>query len=186
MFLDIVEEKIIKQEPVKLHLGCGTVMMDGYINVDGDYMKDKGYPITYHDITKEFPLPNNCVDEILSIHVIEHFPRNIVSNIMKEWLRILKPGGFVATEWPDTLKACQEIVKNPAIMWSNDRRALKRTMYVFWFDDSRYDDVAMMHRWGYSEDSLGRLFVNNGFSRYIAEPNKHGKTLNDSRIVAYK
>lgn len=181
-----VQEKIKLGQPVKLHLGCGTVMMDGFINVDGEYMKDKGFPIAYHDLTKPFPIPDNSVDEILSVHVIEHFPRHQVDPMMKEWLRILKPGGFVATEWPDALKACKEIVNNPSIMYSDDRRALKRTMYVFWFDDSRYNDVAMMHRWGYSEESLGQLFTNNGFKKWISEPNKFRKTPNDSRILAFK
>lgn len=186
MLLDLVNEKINNSHPVKLHVGCGTVMMDGYINVDGDFMKDKGYPIAYQDITKPFNLPDNCVDEILSVHVIEHFPRNTIQSIISEWHRILKPGGFVATEWPDMLKACKEIVNNPSVLWSDDRRAIKRTMFVFWYDDSRYNDIAMMHRWGYSEESLGRIFLANGFSRWSSEPNKHSKTPNDSRIVAFK
>jgi predicted SAM-dependent methyltransferase len=185
LLVDKVNEYRNLNKPIKLHLGCGSVLLDDFINIDGEYMS--GYPgITFHDLTTTYPIPDNSVDEILSVHVIEHFPRNLVEPILKEWLRILKPGGFVATEWPDMLKACKEIVNNPDIIYSSDRRELKRTMLVFFFDDSRYDDYTMMHKWGYSEESLGKLFISNGFSSWVSEPNKFPKTLNDSRVVAYK
>lgn len=183
--IEHVNLKIKNGQPVKLHIGCGSVVMNDYINVDGEWMSHIPN-IVFHDLTKPFPLPDNCVDEILSVHVIEHFSRNDIPLMMREWLRILKPGGFVATEWPDTLKACQEIVNNPSIMYSSDRRELKRTMFIFYGDDSRYNDISMMHKWGYSQESLGKLFVENGFSRWDSELNKFSKTNNDSRIVAFK
>ena len=100
---------------VRLHIGCGSRLFDEYINIDGDYMS--GTPgVVIHDITVPFPLPDNSVDEILSVHVIEHIMRDRVPGIMQEWLRILKPGGFVAVEWPDFLKMCQEVAKNPELL----------------------------------------------------------------------
>ena len=39
------------------------------------------------------PLPDNCVDFVISSHVIEHFPDPIKA--LKEWRRIVRPGGYI-------------------------------------------------------------------------------------------
>ena len=44
----------------------------------------------------------------------------------------------------------------------------------------------MMHKWGYSADSLSKLLKEAGFSKTITEPNKYPKTGMCSRVVAYK
>jgi predicted SAM-dependent methyltransferase len=182
---DIIKERQASKTSVKLHLGCGNRYFDGYINVDGEYMKHDPN-VTIHDITKPFPISDNCVDEILTVHVIEHISRSLVPPMFKEFHRICKPGGIVAMEWPDMLKMCTEIAKNPNVFWSDDRRVLKRTILGIFGDNERYPDIAMMHKWGYSAESMGRLFLSAGFTRYEVQPNQHSKTPNDSRVVAYK
>jgi SAM-dependent methyltransferase len=172
--------------PIRLHLGCGSRIFDGYINVDGEYMK--GTPgVVIHDITKTFDVLDNQVDEILTVHVLEHIHRNKVRAMLKEWHRILKPGGFVAVEWPDFLKMCVEVVKNPDCLLSNaDRRLQKRTILGIYGDNERYPDPVMWHKWGYSEASMCALMMEIGFSKAKAEPNLHSKTSSDSRVVAWK
>jgi len=183
MLNEKIQEKIKNNLPIKLHLGCGPVMLDGYINVDGSQATPE---VCVQDITGTFPIPDNTVDEIISIHVIEHISRKDIPKMFKEWLRILKPGGRVVTEWPDTLKACREIVNNPKILTSKDRKDMKRTLFVFFYDDLKYDHPSMIHRWGYSVESLGQTFVENGFSEWTSEANQFAKSPNDSRIVAMK
>jgi SAM-dependent methyltransferase len=182
---EIVQQKMNQGLPVKLHLGCGNRYFDGYINIDGEYMQ--GDPnVTIHDITKPFPLPDNCVDEILSVHVIEHISRQHIPVMYKEFLRICKPGAFVATEWPDLLKLCQEIVNNPNCFWTHDKRLLKRTVAGIYGDSVRYPDPTMLHKWGYSGESMSRLFQDAGFRRTEIQGNHHGKSPIDSRVVAFK
>lgn len=185
MINNIVQEKLKNREPVRLHLGCGSRLFDNYINVDGDYMAHD-LNVTIHDITKVFPLSDNCVDEILTVHVIEHISRQYILPMYKEFYRICKPGGFVATEWPDLLKMCQEVVNNPDCFWTHDKRLLKRTISGIYGDSVRYPDPTMLHKWGYSADSMSKIFAEAGFSRIEIQNNLHGKSPIDSRVVAYK
>ena len=105
--------------------------------------------IVIHDISEAYPIHNDSVDEILSVHVIEHIERWKILPMLIEWHRILKPGAQVAIEWPDLLKACTFIAENPESLISEDRRVLKKTIHSI-FGNSRYQHRAMMHAYGYS------------------------------------
>ena len=73
---------------MKLNLGCGSKILDGYTNVDKfDYYK----PDIVHDLeTFPYPFENNSVDEILISHVLEHIGQSpqIFLQIIKEFYRI--------------------------------------------------------------------------------------------------
>ena len=56
---------------------------------------------------------DNSAEEILSVHVIEHFYYWEVADVLKEWVRVLKPGGRMIIECPNLLSACQEVLNNP-------------------------------------------------------------------------
>ena len=75
----------------KLHLGCGSIRKNGYVNVDSQARLN---PDVIWDLSK-FPWPwkDNSVDEIFSNHVFEHLQDAV--GTMKECYRILKPGGTV-------------------------------------------------------------------------------------------
>lgn len=173
------------QGPVRLHLGCGTVKLSGWINVDGDYMSHDP-EVAIHNITQRFPLEDNTVDQILTVHVIEHLSRQFVMPMFQEFYRICRPGGSVAMEWPDLLKMCQEVVNNPDCFWTHDKRLTKRTLSGIYGDSARYPDPVMLHKWGYSAESMSRLLREAGFGRTVIEPNQFGKSSIDSRVVAYK
>ncbi len=71
---------------LKLNLGCGKDLRQGYVNVDiigGDVQVDLWkFP---------WPWPDNGADEILMNQVLEHLPDTY--GTMAEVKRILKPGG---------------------------------------------------------------------------------------------
>jgi predicted SAM-dependent methyltransferase len=158
--------------------------MEGYLNVDGEYMSHDP-EVTIHDITRPFPIAENTVDEILSVHVIEHIERWRIPNMLLEWHRILKPGSKVAIEWPDLLKACQFVAENPNSLISDDRRVLKKTIHSI-YGNAQYQHRAMMHAYGYSVASMSKLLAEAGFSKIYSENNLYAKTSSDSRVVAHK
>ena len=75
---------------MKLNLGSGSKIIDGYTNVDKfDYYK----PDIVHDLEiTPYPFEENSIDEILLSHVLEHIGQdpNVFNNIIKEFYRICK------------------------------------------------------------------------------------------------
>ena len=70
---------------IRLNLGCGDKILENYINVDVASERKGKKPDVISDIRK-LTFDDNYADEILSVHVIEHFWRWEVSDILKEWI----------------------------------------------------------------------------------------------------
>jgi predicted SAM-dependent methyltransferase len=82
---------------MKLHLGCGDIYLDGYINVD---ILPRKKIDTCTDLRK-LPWRDASVDMIYSCAVIEHFGRHEWIDVLKEWCRTLKPGGLLRLSTSD-------------------------------------------------------------------------------------
>jgi predicted SAM-dependent methyltransferase len=81
---------------MKLHLGCGKRNFGkDWIHIDGSNYEH----IKYHNITK-FDFEDNSVDLIYASHVFEYFDRDEAKEVLKEWLRVLKPGGYFKISCP--------------------------------------------------------------------------------------
>ncbi len=77
---------------MKLNLGGGNQKIPGFINID----RLNGQ--------EAFPLPayaDGSVDEIRASHILEHFGHREVPEVLKEWVRVLKPGGVLKIAVPD-------------------------------------------------------------------------------------
>jgi predicted SAM-dependent methyltransferase len=77
---------------LKLNLGSGEQELKDYVNLD----IKKGNAV--------FPLSDyetGTVDEVRASHILEHYQQSIVKDILREWVRILKPGGIIKIAVPD-------------------------------------------------------------------------------------
>ena len=85
---------------MKLNLGCGNKILDGYVNID----KFDVYDIDIkHDLEKfPYPFNDNSVEEILLSHVLEHIGQNpdVFIKILKEFYRICKNEALININVP--------------------------------------------------------------------------------------
>ncbi len=139
----------------KLNLGCGDKILPGYINVDVAESRLGLKPDVVCDLRELKAFEDASVDEILSVHVVEHFWRWEVTDVLKEWVRVLKPGGAMILECPNLLSACRALLENPDGAAGPGQEG-QRTMWVF-YGDPAWQDPLMVHRWGYKPASLAEL-----------------------------
>jgi predicted SAM-dependent methyltransferase len=83
---------------LNLHLGCGKIEHEKFINIDG-------YPfphVHYVQTIDKLPRFENCsVDLIYASHCLEHFPYMQTSAVLQEWCRVLKMGATLRLSVPD-------------------------------------------------------------------------------------
>jgi SAM-dependent methyltransferase len=154
--------------PVKLNLGCGDKILPGYVNVDVVEARAGMRPDVVCDLHDLAPFDDASADEILSVHVVEHFWRWEIRDVMREWVRVLKPGGRMIVECPNLQSACRTFLENPAEFAKEDRSG-QRTMWVF-YGDPAWKDPLMIHRWGYTPESLKELLTEVGLADVRQEP----------------
>lgn len=65
-------------------------------------------------------------------------------------------------ECPNLITACEEFLKNPD-KGSQPSIEGQKTMWVF-YGDPRWKDPLMVHRWGYTPNSLGDLMRSCGLN----------------------
>jgi len=170
---------------VRLNLGCGDKILTGYINVDIATERASNVPDVVCDVRDLSIFSENYADEILAVHVVEHFGRWEVANVLKEWIRVLKPGGVMILECPNLLSACEEFLRNPKVHALPGPEG-QRTMWVF-YGDPRWQDPLMVHRWGYTPQSLGMVMHEAGLRNLRQEPAQFKlREPRDMRIVGEK
>lgn len=81
----------------KLHLGCGNIILPGFVNLD---VRDM------HGVNKVAPvypldLKINSFDLIYACHVLEHFPLQMTTVVLTDWVRVLKKNGKIRISVPD-------------------------------------------------------------------------------------
>lgn len=83
---------------LNLHLGCGKIDHNKFINIDG-------YPFPHvHYVQTIDKLPqfkDGSVDLIYASHCLEHFGRLQTGAVLSEWYRVLKKGAILRISVPD-------------------------------------------------------------------------------------
>lgn len=72
---------------MRLDIGCGSARLEGYTGVDAFVNTDIKADMW------QIPLGSESVEEIYSSHALEHVSMGFVPPTLKEWFRLLVPGG---------------------------------------------------------------------------------------------
>lgn len=85
-------------EHARVHLGCGPVHLDGWVNVDIDRAK---HPDVRLDLRFGFPARSDSVAYVFSEHVFEHLTLDDGLRVLKDCRVALIPGGVMRIAMPD-------------------------------------------------------------------------------------
>ncbi len=89
---------VASNRTVRLNLGCGATRRPGWVGVD--MRPDADLQL---DLRRPLPFPDRSCAELYAEHVVEHlaYPGEVEA-VLRDWYRILVPGGRVSVGVPDT------------------------------------------------------------------------------------
>ena len=190
---------------IKLHLGCGGSMygiVDGidasqfggtareWINIDANLDPEMitrvgadelihGYPRALACDFRKLPFPDNFADVAYSHHSFEHIRIDEALPTLREWHRVLKPGGIAYICVPDLLWVAQQLCRTGGdLLWSEmgERTGDWETGYtklIHCIFGDQSNDTFQLHKTGFTERSLRRQMEESGFQniqiRHIAD-----------------
>jgi predicted SAM-dependent methyltransferase len=103
-----------------LNIGCGHRYHKEWVNIDVD---PAGPEVIKADITRGLPFGENSFDVVYHSNVLEHLPAHMGINLVRECLRVLKPGGTLRINVPDLEKMTHEYLTQLAKARSGDSLA---------------------------------------------------------------
>ena len=136
---------------IKLNVGSNQTILEGFINVD--IVPHPNVAVVAD--AKELPYKDGEVDEILSSHLIEHFDYFDGQKALKEWARVLKPGGILTIECPNFEAFCRKFLELP----EQERPNYYVQVWGYpW-------EAGQAHKFGYTPNQLVGELYNSGFSQ---------------------
>jgi predicted SAM-dependent methyltransferase len=158
---------------MKLHLGCGTRYLEGYVNIDfppSEHTVQSNIRVDeYADITKLL-YPAESADEVRSHHVFEHFSRPVALGLLCRWRDWLKPGGLLRIETPDT-KASFRLMNSPFVSFDRKQQVMR---HVFGSHEANW----AVHWDGWYKDKFIVILEELGFLKLCFKRNKWGALRN--------
>lgn len=157
---------------MRLHLGCGKRLWPGFVNVDLF-----GEPDVRSDL-KSLPFDDAVADEIHAIHVWEHFHLRECADVLREWMRVLKPGGKLVLEMP-----CKDKVFD--LIRAGDERP-EMVLWPFFSDPRHVQTEYDMHKWLWSVQDIAQFLANMGFVDIRSAKPLFHQPIRDMRIIGIK
>ena len=113
----------------KLQIGSGFNHIPGWFGADISPSSDD---VAYLDAAKPFPMADGTFDYVFSEHMIEHISWQEGLLMLRECLRVLKPGGVLRIATPDLAVLVG--------LYQEDRDALA-DRYIEWITDHFLPDI---------------------------------------------
>ena len=155
----------------KLHLGCGTNLVPGWLNAD----KFTWQSDIFLDAYRRFPFPDRSFRVVYAEHLIEHLRIDRVAGFLGEVHRVLEDRGLFRFSCPDlALFAARYVAGDreffaPVLSHFEKKRATKPhpKYWVLRTTGAAFMSRAMHfhnHRWMYDFETLRSCLAEIGFS----------------------
>lgn len=175
----------IPAEGLRISLGCGRHVVEGWFCIDLQQHPTATRPIDMVSDVRKIALPDACARELMAIHLFEHLWRWEVDDVLEEWKRLLRPNGLLIMEMPDLMKCCQNIVSGN----THGRKFADQLGMWGLYGDPREQDPLMMHRWAWTFASIKPLLEEHGFHQvrqFATQFHPPGRDHRDFRVEARK
>ncbi|HVF11948.1 MAG TPA: methyltransferase domain-containing protein [Actinomycetota bacterium] len=160
---------------LKLNLGCGTIHMDGYVNIDGYPTEERGGTVSAADrymMIEDLDYPPGSVDQIICIHTFEHLTQAQVEKALGCWFDCLKPGGTLIIEVPDAEAIMRRLLRAK----SSEEKDL---YYYLLYGTQEFS--AEHHMMGHTYERLERVLRAAGFTGFV-NGKQRPKAIADQRV----
>jgi len=143
---------------IKLNLGSGEDIREGYINID--VREIKGLNLCFDLENHALPFENGIVSEIILKDVLEHISWRKTEWFLHECYRVLKRGGKIYVQTPDLEAIAKKVILNLDYKYGelSGYRAIS-----FWVYGSGDYGLASFHRTGFTIPTLKSLLESIGF-----------------------
>jgi hypothetical protein len=173
-----------RQRHLKLHLGCGTEHLAGYINID---VKSNAAADLYLDFCRLHRVFSpESVAEAMMIHSLSYLNLWQARKLFKQLYVLLEPGGKVIIESPDLGKCAQRVLLKDQSLTDY----LEGVRSIFAFDMSWVTNEVMYepYAFGWPGWHLKQELEHVGFKEVLLlDPQTHGRLLwRDIRVEAFR
>jgi hypothetical protein len=187
-YASVISKMLEEGQPIKFNMGCGPQRIPGYIGID----KNSDRADIREDLFK-VNLPENCAEEILASHIIEHLPQHRAPEIMEKWYKTLQPGGKIIMEQPDFEALCRDYLTQEGM----EKHITEMCIYgaiitaeatVEGVQDSEVLEKGVLspHLWGWTPKTLSELCASVGFTNIQTLPAIGGHPGKNFRLEAMK
>ncbi len=167
---------------IKLDLGCGDDIPNGYIGLDNNPTRDE---VIRCDIGEDpLPFTKETVDVIRMCHSLEHLTVRQAYHCMYQCWTVMKEGGVMEIRVPDIASLFQQylITKSP-------ERKKVILEYIYGSQDLRHgslNEEGQLHHYGYDKESLVKFMEGFGFEILIAEVRTYNDHVNEIYVEVRK
>ena len=169
---------------LRLNLGSRNRAIPGFIGMDCD--RHEGVDIV-GDISDLRRFEDKSVHEIYASHCLEHFPHTKTAEVLREWNRVLVPGGILYVAVPDFARAVELYTRLGMADWGGNflwgDPGYKTAFHYSGFDFARLN--GLLKEAGFSEVSRVGDFPVGGGDCSRAKSNYDGKSVS-LNVVAIK
>lgn len=163
--------------PVAYNLGCGEKHWAGWVNVDTTDGMD-----LRADLRDLSAIASGSADAIAAIHTLEHFYAWEAEDLLREWMRVLKPGGKMILELP-----CLDKIFMYIADCIRDKKEMLQFMTILpLYGDPKHKDPLMMHKWSYFTSDLVALLQKIGMREIKIMSPRYHFACRDMRAEAIK